>query len=82
MDQCTPTMPAPGSAYTATLKKASLALPPRVNQFRPGQRVKDSYGRRYWVDAGGSLRREDGGKMSKAERKAAKRQWRQGRVLP
>jgi hypothetical protein len=80
MDQTTPTVPAPGARFTHTAE-AAPAPPARVNQFRPGQRVKDSYGRKYWVDAGGALRREDGGKMSKAERKADKRQRRQGRAV-
>ena len=45
-----------------------------------GVRVKDSYGRIYRVAADGSWRREDGGGMTKAERKTAKRQRREARV--
>jgi hypothetical protein len=42
-------------------------------RFRPGTRVQYSDGRIYRVMPDGSHRREDGGKVGKAERKAAKR---------
>jgi hypothetical protein len=43
-------------------------------RFRPGMRVKYSDGVIYRVMPDGSHRREAGGKLTKAERKAAKRQ--------
>jgi len=42
-------------------------------RFRPGVRVQYSDGVIYRVMPDGSHRREDGGKMTKAERKAGKR---------
>lgn len=42
-------------------------------RFRPGTRVKYSNGVIYRVAPDGSHRREDGGGLSKAARKAAKR---------
>jgi hypothetical protein len=74
-DDVSPTMPAPAPAdiYQTRLATARALLEaPRRGQFSPGQRIKDSNGRPYWVDPGGSLRRADGGKLTKAGRKAAK----------
>ena len=42
-------------------------------RFKPGDRVQYSNGVIYRVGPDGSHHREDGGKMSKAERKAAKK---------
>jgi hypothetical protein len=44
-----------------------------MTRFKPGTRVQYSDKVIYWVAPDGSYRREDGGKMSKGERKAAKR---------
>jgi hypothetical protein len=49
-------------------------------RFRPGIRVKYSDGVIYRVMPNGSHRREDGGKVGKAERKAAKRQRLKARI--
>jgi hypothetical protein len=43
-------------------------------RFRPGTRIKYSDGVIYQVQKDGSYRREDGGKVGKAKRKAAKRE--------
>ena len=48
-------------------------------RFKAGVRIKYSDGVIYQVQKDGSYRREDGGKMTKAERKAAKRRRRQTR---
>jgi hypothetical protein len=42
-------------------------------RFKPGTRLKYRDGVIYQVQKDGSYRREDGGKVGKAERKAAKR---------
>ena len=64
------------SSFTAP---APASRPARRRQFRPGQRIVDSFKRQYWVDQNGSLRRVQGAKPTKAEKKAAKRQRRQAR---
>lgn len=46
----------------------------RPHQFKPGQRLRDSPNRQYYVDQNCCLRRAEGGKLSKAGGKAAKRQ--------
>ena len=63
-----------------TLPIGTQATPPpkKRRQFLPGQRPVDSRGQQYFVDKNGSVRRDDGGKMTKAERKAAKRAKRRG----
>ncbi len=43
-------------------------------RFSPGIRIKYSDGVIYQVQPDGSFRREDGGKVGKAEKKAAKKQ--------
>lgn len=47
--------------------------PVKRRQFHPGQQLTDSRGQAYFVDKNCSVRRADGGKLNKAERKAAKR---------
>ncbi|MCL4502030.1 MAG: hypothetical protein M1438_09260 [Deltaproteobacteria bacterium] len=62
--------------YRAEADPAPVPAEPkksRPHQFKPGQRLKDSQGRQYWVDQHCSLRRAEGGKLSKAEKKAEKR---------
>lgn len=48
-------------------------------RWRAGTRLKYSDGRIYRVGPDGAYRREDGGKLTKGERKAAKRARRAGR---
>jgi hypothetical protein len=51
-------------------------------RFRPGTRVRYRDGVIYQVAPDGSHRREDGGKMTKAEKKAAKKQRMASRQAP